>query len=644
MITQQAILAQAKQGEPDAIAALMNRTLQPQGAQVQIKRRGNDYKILISSAQVPDQAQQVKWIVQGLNKLAIPDIQTVTIYGKAQQSPQPNWQQQVHFPLVQAQANASPEQADADGAKEMAEPKSEAAEPSVQPVDPSVDLSEYCFTRNKSLVSVSLDPPADAVCQVIFAFAALPDEQKLVLLPHCQKLFRRPEPIEDEALSEESQTVAATMAAVEGNDLRKLSIWLSRYCAHPAKTVDELTPRVFEPDPEPEISEPEDLTEPAGGSSHRSVGGAGASPQQFAASSSQRLPAEEPVMFAAGRFPVWLVPTIWAVGLAIAIALGIRSIDTTAYAYPLCDISPASGEICTLAVQVLGGDEDELSYAASVSTFLEVTEEMSAQATEECSYLGYLQTADFERWDDPTLRENFKSIEITDSQIHTLFKGVVLTDLSQRNLEAPAASPVRVACVSRAYFESDTPISADHYDALYGPTSDWDLPPTGLGLVALDTIPSDWPETVYKELPDDVRVPAQALGIYDVFITFGAGTIFSAVGIFVAVLLCPCYRCRTISGVYQMAGVLGFVEALMRMVPGFGFLTSLPMDVIAIGLASRFVKDFHVDWQQGFYGSMRLRGGLAILNTPVGRGAFLIIAIRQVLSWGLYGVILHLLT
>lgn len=644
MTTQQAILARAKQGEPDAIASLMNSMLRSQGAQVQIKRRGDDYKVLISSAQVPNQDKQVRWIVQGLSKLAIPNIQTVTIYGKAQQSPQPNWQQQVGFPLDQPQVNASPEQADANALKEAASSKSEAAAAPVKPVEPGVDLSEYCFTRNKSLVSVSLDPPVDKVCQIIFAFAALPDAQKLVLLPYCQKLFRRPESIEDEALSEQSQTVAAMMAAMEGNDLRKLSIWLSRYCAHPARTVEELTPKVFEPQPEPEVSEGEASTEPEGISSQRSVGGSGAPAQQFAASSSRSLPAEEPVMFAAGRFPAWLVPTIWAVGLVIAIALGIRSVDATAYAFALCDASSASGEVCTLAVQLLDADEEMLEDAASISVFLDVTEDISAQAVRECSYLGYLETVESERWNEPSTREQFESITITDSQIHTLFTGVVLTDITQQNSAVPAASPLRVACVSQAYYESDPPMSADQYDALYGVGSEWDVPPTGLGLIALDNIPLDWPETIYKDLPDDVRVPAQALGIYDVFITFGAGTIFSAVGIFVAVLLCPCYRCRTISGVYQMAGVLGFVEALMRMIPGFGFFTSLPMDVIAIGLASRFVKDFHVDWQQGFYGSMRLRGGLAILNTPVGRGAFLIIAIRQVLLWALYGVILHMLT
>ena len=75
--------------------------------------------------------------------------------------------------------------------------------------------------------------------------------------------------------------------------------------------------------------------------------------------------------------------------------------------------------------------------------------------------------------------------------------------------------------------------------------------------------------------------------------------------------------------------MLGAVETVVYMVPGIGFFISVPLDVAAIGLASRFVKDFNIDWTEGY--------------KSLARGATTILAIRFVFSWLLYWAIAHLI-
>jgi len=653
MTTQRALLDQARQGDPTAITTLMNHLLTPQGARVQVKRRGNDYKILIESAQVPEQAAKVKWIVQGLNKLAIANIQSVTIYGRSQQSDKPDWQQSISFaPQRRGQPNQAPSTAQPPTAQNKAEksepspekPLAQLPEPSApQPKQeqkqeqssaseaqrslptelsqPPIDLSEHCFTRNKSLLSGSLTPPSEKVSQVVLAFAALPNEQKCVLLPYCQKLLRKPEPVEDDTLSEASQAVVAAILPLEGNDLRKLSIWLSRYCAHPAATAEALMPKAPEPAPEPVAADPESPTPATTYTAHASSAAGqrpqnSSSAQRFTASARRPSSAPQDSMFEhTGRWPVWLVPAVWTVGLLIAIALGVGSVDETAYAYPICENSSAPTETCALAVQLAGGEDVDMIPVVQEAAPITVSEELRTQALEQCSYAAYLQTADFESMNsDADLDTQFKAVAISASTTQTVFPGVLLTDITQQN-PASAATPVRMACVDYVYKYTD----AEAFE--YGVTAG----ETGIASFTADIIPMAWPDEPYADLADDTLVTAKSLGMYDVFITFGANTLFTAVGILVAVIFCSCYRCNSLQGVYQTACVLGFVETLMHMIPGFGFFASLAMDVVAIGITSRFVKDFHVDWSDG-YG-------------PLARGAITIMAIRTVMYWLLYAAI-----
>ncbi len=224
--TQPSLLDQAKTGDPQAIATLMNRTLAKQGAHVRVKRQSNDYKLLVESAEIPDKSFTVRWILQGLEKLTIADLRTVEIYGKSKQSPKPNWQHHVQFPL------------------ERSEPSTQAASITTQAAP--LDLSEQCFTRNQSLLSGSLTLPSKPVIQWVLAFDALSNAQKTEALPHVDLALRKSTLPADDILSAATQAWFTQLIALDGPDIRKASIWLSRYCLNPKVTVQQLSPNASE--------------------------------------------------------------------------------------------------------------------------------------------------------------------------------------------------------------------------------------------------------------------------------------------------------------------------------------------------------------------------------------------------------------
>ncbi|HEY9809455.1 MAG TPA: hypothetical protein V6D13_08935 [Halomicronema sp.] len=69
----------AKQGDPNAIAALLNRTLQPKGITATAEQQGGFLHVILHSTQVAPHKQIVEFIQQGMNKLESPVIHTVRI-------------------------------------------------------------------------------------------------------------------------------------------------------------------------------------------------------------------------------------------------------------------------------------------------------------------------------------------------------------------------------------------------------------------------------------------------------------------------------------------------------------------------------------------------------------------------------------
>lgn len=61
-MTQANILELAKQGDVKAIAALMNRQLQPKGITAKVAMNDSCLQIMLESDQLPDQQTLVAWV------------------------------------------------------------------------------------------------------------------------------------------------------------------------------------------------------------------------------------------------------------------------------------------------------------------------------------------------------------------------------------------------------------------------------------------------------------------------------------------------------------------------------------------------------------------------------------------------------
>lgn len=83
----------AKQGNPKAIAVLINRSLQPNGITAKLALKNGCLKIMLESAQVPA-TNLVKIIRKGLISLRVKSIERVKVYGKQIGKDRPAWCQE----------------------------------------------------------------------------------------------------------------------------------------------------------------------------------------------------------------------------------------------------------------------------------------------------------------------------------------------------------------------------------------------------------------------------------------------------------------------------------------------------------------------------------------------------------------------
>lgn len=611
MAIQQNLLVQAKQGQPDAIASLMNRTLNKQGSHVQVRRRSGDYKLLVEADKAPPQKATVQWIVKGLDRLSISAIETITIYGKSQQSNKPEWQQSIRFSL-QERASALQKPSAPASAKASEKP---------------LDLTEYCFTRNKSLLSGKLTLPSKPVIQLVLAFASLSNAHKSEALPHIDLALRKCA-VPEADFSGEVQAWFEQLAALEGPDVRKGSIWLSRYCLDTEGTLDQLGGGAIADnsanDSNKESARSPLVTDSAATQQTASdrpksnfppYAGPGASsrpPKRMAyRPTKQAQPKKAKSIKKSIRRDntplVWIIPLAWSVCLALLMVLGISSASTASAvenndSYTICSATLSDSQTCALAVQLVG---DESFFTEIVRDSVPLPPEGKEIAIEQCSeYINY-EAGLFTDFSTPMP-------VVLSSNSEEIFSGVLLTNVTQKSGFEPNET-LRLACIHYTY--------ADEFsDSAGGDT--W------LEELASDVIPMNWPSDPYAgNIMAAALSVEDSLGAYDDIIRLFSYPLFTAAGLFITVLICSAYSCSTALGLYKASAVLGVIECFIAILPVGWFLT-LSLEILALGLTARVVPEFDVALQGG-YGSLAF-GTLSLL---IVRGILL-----GILSFVLYAI------
>jgi hypothetical protein len=81
-MTQHLLELSARQGDSNAIAALMNHVLQPQGVTVEAQIIDRQLQLIFSSSRLLNQHTLVRFTRRGLERLGVTSIRAVTVTGK----------------------------------------------------------------------------------------------------------------------------------------------------------------------------------------------------------------------------------------------------------------------------------------------------------------------------------------------------------------------------------------------------------------------------------------------------------------------------------------------------------------------------------------------------------------------------------
>ena len=96
-MTPQEVLNAAKVGNPQAIAALMNRSLQPKGITAKAKLTDDCLHVMLEGFAVPHQAAIVPYVTNGIKGLKLATVKSLAIYGRATGEDLPAWSDRVEL-------------------------------------------------------------------------------------------------------------------------------------------------------------------------------------------------------------------------------------------------------------------------------------------------------------------------------------------------------------------------------------------------------------------------------------------------------------------------------------------------------------------------------------------------------------------
>lgn len=108
-MTQPNIRDAAKQGDPQAIAALMNRSLQPKGITAKVKVIDGCLHIMLEAKQVPNQPVLAAYIFKGVKSLEISVVKSLAVYGRQSGEDFPEWTERFDLTELLPKASVEPQ-------------------------------------------------------------------------------------------------------------------------------------------------------------------------------------------------------------------------------------------------------------------------------------------------------------------------------------------------------------------------------------------------------------------------------------------------------------------------------------------------------------------------------------------------------
>ncbi|MBW4514884.1 MAG: hypothetical protein KME11_06625 [Timaviella obliquedivisa GSE-PSE-MK23-08B] len=157
------VLSLAKQGDPAAIASLMNQVTKPLGISVRVKNQDHCLHLLFEGESTPEQPIAVSFVRSSIEVLKIHSLKTIMVYGRQKNSHHHAWHEVIQSQFYVEPVLTTPDSADRDlSTPEQAEAslfdsEVEISETEVPDTEPILPLSQNLLTEVTS-TQVALIP------------------------------------------------------------------------------------------------------------------------------------------------------------------------------------------------------------------------------------------------------------------------------------------------------------------------------------------------------------------------------------------------------------------------------------------------------------------------------------------------------
>jgi RsiW-degrading membrane proteinase PrsW (M82 family) len=177
-MTQPNLRELAKQGDTEAIAALLNHSLQPKGITVEVNITDSCLQILLSSQRLLNKQNLVAFLRNGLMKLEVKSISKVIVYGKQIDEDFPDWAEE--FDLDEIQPPVEGINASASTILKLADDDDDLQEKGRQ-----ADIAAITTLLNRNLAGTDITVKANfqnGCLKIILESAQVPDQKKSIQL------------------------------------------------------------------------------------------------------------------------------------------------------------------------------------------------------------------------------------------------------------------------------------------------------------------------------------------------------------------------------------------------------------------------------------------------------------------------------
>ncbi|XGV96834.1 MAG: hypothetical protein ACAF41_29435 [Leptolyngbya sp. BL-A-14] len=580
---QPGLTALAKQGDPNAIATLMNRALQPKGIVVKVAHQKGHLRVLLEGQTVPDQTVLAAYVYKGIGALQIPGLHTVSVAGRQKGTSASAWSQVFTLAPSGAERPTAP--------PSQPEPVEHDRQPSTES---TIAAAESTATANQEPSGVDPEAIAAQLNQAMgteaLVFEATLSDRILKLTAKTDQI------LEGDTFAKTVQTV---LLPFNGSEIDLVQLYKQKTKGNHPYKIKEFA---LQKEPPPEVTTNDTTEAPSDNAPTTLSQPVVAQPTQPQAT--KTVQAFSPA-FLKSKWAMMALAALFVVLLIGAIKL----LSKPPAATEVCADAAGAPGYCQLAVQMVG----EQTLHNLKESAIPFTPEMEERGLEVCvnaagAKVPRTLNRQKERYDSSIRKEPISpGVMMVEAQLKTIPQ----RNIPQRNVKTPHASPIAEETVFRSA-------------CLFTNQND------RVQLVKHVVLPNNWPEEPYQG-KQEWEPMQRSLKVYQILIMLGGGTLFTAIGLFAASALNLGFQLYTFRGLFQTASILGTLDTLLIVMSGghLHLFGGVPLTCLALGLTQIWVKDLRVDWASGY--------------RSVALGVFLMMVIRFVLNWLLIGFIFSVL-